>query len=148
MKFVKNGALSNWTSTPDDPTCRTWFASAFELLCFYHIDNIKQALGISGVATEISSWRYNGDKGGAQIDLVIDRRDEIINLCEIKFSRLPYAITSQYADHLEERKELFRAVTKTRKSLRITMITLNGIKPGKYTDVISDDINMTKVMGL
>ena len=148
LKFVKNGILSNWTSTPDDPVCKTWFASAFELLCFYHIDYIKRALGISGVATEISSWRYNGTEGGAQIDLVIDRRDDVINLCEIKFSRFQYAITSQYAEYLEERKELFRAVTKTRKSLRITMITLNGIKPGKYTDIISDDINLSEIMGL
>lgn len=148
LKFVKNGILSNWTSTPDDPVCRTWFASAFELLCFYHIDYIKRALGISGVATEISSWRYNGTEGGAQIDLVIDRRDDVINLCEIKFSRFQYAITSQYAEYLEERKELFRTVTKTRKSLRITMITLNGIKPGKYTDIISDDINLSEIMGL
>ncbi len=148
LKFVKNGILSNWTSTPDDPVCKTWFASAFELLCFYHIDYIKRALGISGVATEISSWRYNGAEGGAQIDLVIDRRDDVINLCEIKFSRLPYVITSQYAEYLEERKELFCTVTKTRKSLRITMITLNGIKPGKYTDIISDDINLSEIMGL
>ena len=148
LKFVKDGILSNWTSTPDDPVCRTWFASAFELLCFYHIDYIKRALGISGVATEISSWRYNGAEGGAQIDLVIDRRDDVINLCEIKFSRFQYTITSQYAEYLEERKELFRAVTKTRKSLRITMITLNGIKPGKYTDIISDDINLSEIMGL
>lgn len=148
LKFVKDGILSNWTSTPDDPVCRTWFASAFELLCFYHIDYIKRALGISGVATEISSWRYNGAEGGAQIDLVIDRRDDVINLCEIKFSRFQYAITSQYAEYLEERKELFRTVTKTRKSLRITMITLNGIKPGKYTDIISDDINLSEIMGL
>ena len=148
LKFVKNGILSNWTSTPDDPVCRTWFASAFELLCFYHIDYIKRALGISGVATEISSWRYNGAEGGAQIDLVIDRRDDVINLCEIKFSRFQYTITSQYAEYLEERKELFRTVTKTRKSLRITMITLNGIKPGKYTDIISDDINLSEIMGL
>ena len=148
LKFVKNDTLSNWTSSPDDPVCRTWFASAFEVLCFYHIDYIKRALGISGVATTISSWRYNGEEGGAQIDLVIDRRDDIINLCEIKFSRLPFVITSQYADYLEERKELFRTVTKTRKSLRITMITLNGIKPGKYTDVVSDDVNMAEVMGV
>ena len=148
LKFVKDGILSNWTSTPDDPVCRTWFASAFELLCFNHIDYIKRALGISGVATEISSWRYHGAEGGAQIDLVIDRRDDVINLCEIKFSRLPYVITSQYAEYLEERKELFRTVTKTRKSLRITMITLNGIKPGKYTDIISDDINLSEIMGL
>ena len=118
------------------------------MLCFYHIDYIKRALGISGVATTISSWRYNGEEGGAQIDLVIDRRDDIINLCEIKFSRLPFVITSQYADYLEERKELFRTVTKTRKSLRITMITLNGIKPGKYTDVVSDDVNMAEVLGV
>lgn len=148
LKFVKNDTLSNWTSSPDDPVCRTWFASAFEVLCFYHIDYIKRALGISGVATTISSWRYNGEEGGAQIDLVIDRRDDIINLCEIKFSRLPFVITSQYADYLEERKELFRTVTKTRKSLRITMITLNGIKPGKYTDVVSDDVNMAEMMGV
>ena len=146
LKFVKDNTLSNWSSSDDDPICRSWFASAFEVLCFSHIDSIKSALGISGVATTLSSWNYNGEEGGAQIDLIIDRRDDVINLCEIKFSRLPFVITSKYAERLEERKELFRLVTKTRKSLRITMITLNGIKQGKYSDCISDDINFSKIM--
>ena len=148
LKFVEGANLSNWTSSTDNPICRTWYASAFELLCYRHIDLIKRALGISGVMATVSAWRYNGEDGGAQIDLVIDRRDDVINLCEIKFSRTPFAITQQYADRLEERKELFRTVTKTRKSLRITMITLCGIKQGKYSDCVNDDINFAEIAGL
>ncbi|MBQ3657987.1 MAG: AAA family ATPase [Bacteroidales bacterium] len=148
LKFVEGAGLSNWTSSSDDAVCRTWYANAFELLCYCHIDIIKRALGISGVASTVSSWRYSGEEGGAQIDLVIDRRDDVINLCEIKFSRTPFIITQQYADRLEERKELFRTVTKTRKSLRITMITLCGIKQGKYSDCVNDDINFTEIAGL
>ena len=148
LKFVDTEAISNWASSDDTPACRTWFASAFELLCFCHIDYIKRALGISGVISTVSAWRYSGEDGGAQIDLVIDRQDDVINLCEIKFSRTPFVINAKYADYLGERKELFRSVTKTRKSLRITMITLCGIKQNKYSDVISDDINFSQLMQL
>ncbi len=148
MKFVNIGTLNSWTASDDDPYCKSWDASAFELLCYYHIDIIKQALGISGVITTVSSWRHNGDDGKAQIDLVIDRHDDIINLCEIKFHKVPFAISEDYSNRLEERKELFRTVTKTRKSLRNTMITLNGLKMGKFNDCISDEIDFSKVMGL
>ena len=95
-----------------------------------HIPQIKQALGISGVQTEVSTWRFTGDQytAGAQIDLLITRRDKVINLCEMKYSAYDYEITPKYNRELRERRSVFRSVTKTRYSLHMTLITPWGLK--------------------
>ncbi len=135
--------LGSWSNSQDSPEKRTWYGYAFELLCFCHIDFIKSALGISGTVTNVSSWRYDGEYGKAQIDLVIDRRDDTINLCEIKFSKNQYIITGDYEEKLEERKELFRLATGTHKALYNTLITINGLKPGIHNDCIQNHIDLS-----
>jgi len=96
---------------------RDWSGYAYEQVCFHHIQQIKQALGISGVYCHISSWRSKNTQNGAQVDLVIDRRDQIINLCEVKFSINPYAITKKYAEELRNKIGTFTTETGTRKSV-------------------------------
>ena len=105
-------------------------------------DKIKAGLGISGIQSSVSSWYTapaDGHKGG-QIDLIIDRRDQTVNLCEMKFSSGPFEITKKYLDQMQERRELFRTTTKTRKALHLTMVTTYGLKPSAWSGMIQNEI--------
>ena len=97
-------------------------------LCFYHIDSIKKSLGIQGVYTEISSWRSQISQPNVQIDLILDRKDQIIHLCEIKFSETPFAISKQYASELQHKIGAFKAETMTKKTVFLTLIAPYGLK--------------------
>lgn len=152
LHFVENsnGQDSHfWGNMQDNPKRHTWEGYAFEQVCLHHIPQIKQKLGISGVLSEVCSWscRPFTDKDGTmhkgtQIDLLIDRRDDTINLCEMKFSIDKYTITQDYYERLNSRKETFRAVTGTRKSLHSTMITTYGLKQNKYIDSVQREVTM------
>ncbi len=134
LKFMKEKRAFGegaWLSRIDSPAWRAWSGYAFENICFIHINNIKKALGISGVYTEIASW-LDAEKG-VQIDLIIDRRDQVISLCEIKFSKDPFVITKSYRAELEKKIAAFRMATKTRKSVFLTMITTFGLEENKHS---------------
>lgn len=109
-----------------------WSGFAFEALCFKHIQNIKKALGIQALSTMESGWRYvpknNSKEKGAQIDLVIDRADRCINLCDMKYCDEPFTIDKSYAENLQKKKNVFREQLKTHKTLFTTMITTFGVK--------------------
>ncbi len=99
-----------WSNMIDSPSHRAWSGYAFEQLCLHHISQIKKKLGILGVQTNVYSWQQkaNKEKGieGAQIDLILDRRDQIINLCEMKYSLKAYDITPAYLQKLLDRGNL------------------------------------------
>ena len=119
-----------WSSLIDQPTRRAWTGIAFEQVCLLHVQQIKHALGISGVQTDVCTWRHAGGEytSGAQIDLLIVRRDKTINLCEMKYAALPFEITGKYSKELRERREIFRSVTGTSYALHLTMVSPHGIK--------------------
>lgn len=145
FKFIKQHQLSEknyWTNNIDNPKHRAWSGYAFEQVCLYHSDQIKIALGINGIETQISSWRNNSVDKGAQIDLVIDRRDQVVNLCEMKFSIHPYIIDKKYDEELRNKIGQFKSDTKTKKSVLITFISTYGISPNKYSYNIQNDIKM------
>ena len=123
----------------------SWSGYAFEQVCLLHIPQIKKALGINGIQSDISSWHYRDEHQGGQIDMVIDRRDQTINLCEMKYSAGPYEITKAYDEKLIQRRELFRQQTKTRKSLHLTMITTHGLLPNKYSNDIQSEVTMEEL---
>lgn len=128
----------HWTNIIDSPSRRTWTGIAFEQVCLLHIPQIKQALGIAGVQAEVSSWHYVGDGSnpGAQIDMLIARRDKVINLCEMKYSSYIYEITPKYNRELRERCSIFRSVTKTRHAIHTTLVTPWGLKHNANTGAI------------
>ena len=133
LKFIEHNRSEGkgiWISLSRETSWKSWSGNAFESVCLKHIQQIKKALGIEAVKTEISSWRYKPEKGekGAQIDLLIDRQDLCINICEIKFSVADFTIEKSYATELENKVNVFRAQTKTRKTIFLTMITSFGIK--------------------
>lgn len=135
LKFVKDSKATGtgiWLTQIDAPKWRAWSGYAFEYICFYHIDNIKKQLGIQGVYTEISAWRSKESADGTQIDLIIDRRDRVVNICEIKFSESIYSINKSYAENLRHKVATFRQETGTSKALFLTFVTTFGLKQNQY----------------
>lgn len=124
-----------WLKQSLQPSWYAWAGYAFESICLKNVHKIKQALGISGVLTSESSWSHVPGSGsrerGAQIDLVIDRADRTINLCELKFIREELDITADYRRLLEHKKAIFRKHTGTKSLLLTTLITTHGAKEGK-----------------
>jgi uncharacterized protein len=127
----------------DSPNHRAWSGYAFEQVCLAHVPQIKSALGISGIETETSSWKSMRPKDGAQIDLVIDRRDGIINLCEMKFSISQYMINKKYDAELRNKMIAFKSETQTRKSIFLTMITTFGLESNSYSGNVQNELNMS-----
>ena len=136
VKGYRGQDENHWQNMIDSPSRRAWSGYSFEQLCLHHIRQIKQKLGITGVQSDVCAWKENG----TQIDLLIDRRDQTINLCEIKFSQGEFEITKQYDEHLRERAERFRSATKTRKALHQTFITTYGIKQNMYSGNVQSAI--------
>ena len=120
---------ADFTKLSDLPNYRSWSGYAFENLSLLHINQIRKALGISGISTSISSFYAKSSDGmkGAQIDLVIDRGDQSINLCEIKFGNSEYSVTKKDIEDLENKKRAFRYHTKSKKHLFNSMITTFGV---------------------
>lgn len=135
-----------WSNAIDNPARRAWAGLTFEQLCKDHISQIKQKLGISGVLTEESVWYTKGDEelgvDGAQIDLVMERRDRVINLCEMKYSINEYVIDKAYDAVLRNKLDAFRRITGSRCSLQITMITTYGVKKNKYSNLIQSQVTL------
>jgi len=140
LKFMdkhKPGGKDEWAMISQEPTYAIWCGIAFEAVCLKHVDQIKEGLKIK-VRTEQSAWRYIPPKGskeqGAQIDLIIDRKDRIINLCEMKFYNNTFTIDKSYAKVLQQKLDVFTQRTKPDKTLFITMITTYGIKENEYAE--------------
>jgi uncharacterized protein len=137
LKFIENSKAAGegaWMNKSQTPVYRIWGGLAFENLCLKHVAQIKKGLGISGIYTEQSTWRSDGriEEQGAQIDLLLDRADNSINLIEIKFSVSEFIIDKKYAAELESKKRAFGDKTVTRKNLLLTMLTSYGVKKNEY----------------
>ena len=121
-----------WLRFCTTPAHAAWAGYAFEILCLQHIQQIRIALGISGVLTEIYSWKSKSYDPGAQIDLVIERGDQVVNLCEMKYASSEYVIDKAYDLNLRNKREAFLAETHTRKAAQTTMITTYGLRKNAY----------------
>ena len=148
FKFmVANGKRvnSSWQKKALSQSWKSWSGFAFERLCFMHADQIKQALGLQVIQTEISSWESRNNEGnGAQIDMIIDRSDNIINVCEIKFSAGEYSIDKAYAQNLRNKLARFSEhKANKKKALFLTMITPQGISSNMY----SQELMQSEVAG-
>ncbi|MDR3294833.1 MAG: AAA family ATPase [Clostridiales Family XIII bacterium] len=145
MKYLRDGKISDehyWTNSIETGERNAWAGYAFERVCLHHLDQIKQKLSIAGVLTHACAWRSSETSPGAQIDLVIERRDGVINLCEIKFSKIEYAVTKEYDAKLRGRKEAFRRETRTRKALHTTFITTYGLARNAYWNDVQSEVTM------
>lgn len=126
----------HWINISQSQSYKTWSGYAFENICMKHIEQIIASAKIPS-ANLIDSWRYVAKdplENGAQIDLLIDRNDNAITLCEIKFTQEPFIIDKAYAKALQHKMELFQLKTKTKKQLFWLLISANGIKPSMYSE--------------
>ncbi|MGN1245550.1 MAG: ATP-binding protein [Muribaculaceae bacterium] len=148
FRFIKDNYGRDerfWTHTLDNPARKAWAGNAFELVCKSHIQQIKRKLGILGVLSQDSVWFSKPEDDtchGAQIDMVIDRRDRVINLCEMKYSINPYTIDRNYEMQLRNKIEAFREATNTRSALHLTMITTYGIKRNAHSSTVQSEVTM------
>ena len=136
LKFIEKSpknADNYWINSFDSPKFRAWSGYAFELLSLVHISQIKKVLGISGIESTAYSWKSKSNDNGVQIDLIIDRKDMVINICELKFSIGEFTITKAYAKNLRNKLQIFKTETKTRKSVMLTMITTFGINQNEHS---------------
>lgn len=125
-----------WSNMVYSPKINAWKGVTFEMLCLCHIAEIKKALGIADVSSDICSWRGGNDEAKVQIDLLIDRMDQTINLCEMKYTAHPFAIDKSYAAKLQEKIDVFRAETHTLKNILLTLISAQGLARNAYSYLI------------
>jgi uncharacterized protein len=146
LKFIKdNGEYDEdfWINGLDKPNIRAWSGYAFEQVCLLHLKQIKKALGISSVQTVSSAWLGSDGIEKAQIDLLIDRRDQVINLCEMKFSINTYSIDKAYAEDLRRKIGVFKDSTKTTKAVWLTFISTFGlIQNTHYQSLVHTSLTM------
>ena len=151
FRFLRESSFRNlqyWSQLQHTPKFYAWAGISFELLAQNHVSQIKKRLGISGVATNVYSWRSHRDdeQRGAQIDMVIERGDNTINLCEMKFSEREYEISKEYDAVLRNKICRFVEETKSRKSIQLTFITTYGLQRNIYSgqlvqnEVLLDDL--------
>jgi predicted AAA+ superfamily ATPase len=130
LRFLYRKKISTWSTMTTQQSYKIWCGLAFENVCLKHVDQIEKSLGIHGIATSVSSFvRVGKDRmEGFQIDMIIDRADNCINLCEMKFYNTTFEMSKVYAQDLKSKMDLFRTYTRTRKNLFLTLITTYGVK--------------------
>lgn len=144
MEQERSNGSGTWLKFSNGQSWKSWSGVAFERVCLKHIPQLKKALGIVVVHTEESAWRHVPKKGtGAQIDLLLDRRDFVIHICEMKYSASTFTIDKKYAGELENKIDIFRQQTNTKKSIFVTMVTTFGIKVNEYESrMVQNSITM------
>ena len=134
-----------WSRTTTSPMQSNWRGLAFERLCLLHVPQIKAALGISGVLTNVYSWYHVADSvypTGTQIDLLLDRADNVINLCEMKYTSGPYAIDKAVDSLLATKVETFRTLSKTQKAIHVTFVTSRGLVRNSYWNDVQSEVTL------
>lgn len=144
LQFIENNLNEEgiWLQLSQSQKFKSWSGYAFENLCLAHLPHIKKALGISGIFTSSSTFykKQTTDLGGTQIDLVLDRKDHVINLFEIKFYEEEFIPTKKFADNLREKKTIFKISTKTKKQISWVMLCAFGIKPNQHSVGLVDHV--------
>ena len=145
FRFIQNNPINDehfWSKSIDTGEYNNWCGLAFERVCLLHSRQIKAKLGITGViSSEYTWWTANEDgKTGAQIDLLIDRSDGVINLCEMKYTKVPYKMES--ADYASIRNKLirFKEEARTGKAIHLTLVSAQGVVRNAFSDEIQAQI--------
>ena len=143
---IRKNAFSDeayWSHTWLSGEHNAWKGLAFERVCLQHIPQVKQALGISGIVSNVCSWR----NANAQIDLLISRGDNVINVCEMKFANAPFAIDKAYAENLMNKIESFRNAVAPRQTLHLTLLTTYGVAHNEYWNMVQNEVTMDDLFG-
>jgi len=151
-RCIKKNAFGDeryWSNTYLGSEHNVWAGLAFERVCLQHIPELKQALGISGILSNVCSWRTSASEEhpGAQVDLLFKRSDNVINLFEIKYSRDVFTIDSKYAVELQNKISTFRTVTRTRCAVHPTMVTTFGVTHNENWKMLQSDLTLDCLFG-
>lgn len=147
QQFLKGGTrklANSWVKITDSPAWHAWAGLAFENVCMQHVPQLKEALKLTAISTEESAWSGGDSEGKAQIDLLIERADRIIHVCEIKFSKGIFSIDKKYAAELRQKLFVFgQQPPNKRKTLFLTMISTFGIQPNEYSrEMVQNELTM------
>lgn len=147
IKDSPNHDDNYWMKMSGRPDYNTWCGLAFERVCFLHSRQIKETLGISGILANIYSWHTNAAENhrGVQIDMLIDRADGVIDVCEIKYSKTPYLITANYREELMNKMQLLIESSSKNKAVHLVLITANGLKSNQYSDIVNNSITLNNL---
>jgi len=144
MQNQKTNRKQNWANITKSQSWVSWSGLAFERLCFSHISQIKKTLKIEAIACDIAPWIKSDKKEGAQIDMVIDRADRIINVCEIKFANSDFIIDKSYAKNLRNKLQHFSELpANKRKNIFLTMVTTFGVVNNEYyKELVQNEVEL------
>ena len=146
LKFMKDHLkMDDWQTISKTSKYLGWCGYSFENICMKHLAQIKNALGISGVNAVAGAWYKAGsiDYDGAQIDLLLDRRDNVVNIFEIKFSMQPFTIDKRYFQELQRKMATFREAVKKEKAVCLTFLTTYGVVDNAYKkDLVDNELTM------
>lgn len=149
IESVRTYTAGMWQQLAASQSYKIWAGYAFETFCLRHVDVIKEVLGIRAVYTEVSSLFIAGDqqRTGLQIDLILDRKDATINLCEIKFHASEYKIDKREYQKLLRKRADFIQFTKTKKQVFLTFITNHGVYKNAYaTELVAAEITLADLV--
>jgi AAA+ ATPase superfamily predicted ATPase len=143
FKFIQKNEYNDtrfWTNSLDTTLRNAWIGYAFEMLVLQHVEEIKKALGITGIQSSVSAWCSETSVPAAQIDLVINRKDGIINLLEIKYCNKPFTITKTYEENLQNKIYSFKTETQTRNAVHLLMLTTFGVERNSHSEIIQKEL--------
>lgn len=140
LRFLDSDRVGSWERYVGTPGYYAWTGTAFELVCLWHVSAMKRSLGISGVASDESTWRSRESRPGAQVDLLIDRADGIINLCEMKYSASEYVIDAQAERDLRRKMDVFAREANPKKALHLTLVTPHGAVRNSHYGAVTNEI--------
>ena len=144
LTFVDKAEVETeyWTHHINTPEVNTWMGLAYERICMEHLPQIKRALRIDGISTLCYSWRSKTSKPAAQIDIIIERADRIVNVCEVKYSQDKYELDKEEYEKINRRRMAFINETGLRYASWLTMITTEGLSKGMYSDMIQSQVTL------
>lgn len=140
ITFIEGEKCNAWDTYLNSPGYVSWRGNAFEIVCLNHVNRLKATLGISGIETREYAWRSKKDGKRTQIDLIIDRKDGVVNLCEMKFTNEAFVLSQEESERLRKRLTVFQEESGVNKAIHITLVSANGLKPNKYSGILQSVI--------
>ena len=140
----KNREENFWRDNENQPALTAWRGLAFEDVCLHHVGQIKTAMGISGVGSTNSAWNQQGNDNqpGMQIDLIIERNDRVVNLCEMKFCNTEFEVKSDYEQTLCSRLNWMTEHVGRRQNVQLVLVTTYGLKYGMHSGVFQHVVTL------
>ena len=146
------GREEYWLAKFNTANYRSWAGYAFEAICLKHASQIRRALGIEEIVVDVGTWQFVPRKGaselGAQVDLLFDRSDGVIQLCEINYCSDVFTVSKAYARELKRKIDVFERITKTQKQVFLALVTSFGLHANTWSeDLITNVVTADSLFG-